>query len=143
VLLVQQITEIAQEIALDTPQWLTLSEGSSNNSFIALRYSNAADSIQVRYRANGGTAVQINTTTIDRSNFNKIAFRWKANDFSLWINGSLIETNTTLDIITANNLNRLKLANMSGGQNLYSKVREIRIYDKYESDSEMEKLTTL
>jgi hypothetical protein len=129
--------------ALDTPQWLTLSEGSSNNSFIALRYSNAADSIQVRYRANGGTAVQINTTTIDRSNFNKIAFRWKANDFSLWINGSLIETNTTLDIITANNLNRLKLANMSGGQNLYSKVREIRIYDKYESDSEMEKLTTL
>jgi hypothetical protein len=128
---------------LDTPQWLTLSEDSLSDSFIALRYSNTGDSIQVRYQANGGSAVQINTTTIDRSNFNKIAFRWKANDFSLWINGNLIETNTTLDIITTNNLNTLKFSNMSGGQRLYAKVKEIRIYDKYESNSVMAELTTL
>ncbi len=93
--------------------------------------------------SSAGTAVQITTTTIDRTNFNKIAFRWKANDFSLWINGNLIETNTTLDIITANNLNRLTFGTWTNGQKLYAKVREIRIYDEYESDAEMTKLTTL
>ena len=129
--------------AISPPQWVSLSEGSSNNSYISIRYNTSANSIQVRYVANGGSAVQISTTTIDRSNFNKIAFRWKANDFSLWINGSLIQTQTTWDIITANNLNRLSLELPSGGQNIYGKVREIRIYDKYESDAEMTKLTTL
>jgi hypothetical protein len=129
--------------AISTPQWVSLSEGSSNNSYISIRYNTGANAIQVRYLANGGSAVQMSTTSIDRSNFNKIAFRWKANDFSLWINGSLIQTQTTWDIITANNLNRLSLELPSGGQNLYGKVREIRIYDEYESDSEMAKLTTL
>ena len=129
--------------AIVTPQWITLSEGSSNNSYISIRYNTGADSIQVRYVADGGSAVSISTTSINRSNFNKIAFRWKANDFSLWVNGSLIQTQTTWDIITANNLNRLSLELPSGGQNIYGKVREIRIYDKYESDSEMAKLTTL
>ncbi len=129
--------------ATSSPAWISLSEGSSYNSYISIRYNTGANEIQVRYVANGGSAVQMSTTTIDRSNFNKIAFRWKANDFSLWINGSLIQTQTTWDIITANNLNRLSLELPSGGQNLYGKVREIRIYDKYESDSEMTKLTTL
>ena len=129
--------------AISTPQWISLSEDSSNNSYISIRYNTSANSVQIRYQANGGSAVSISTTSIDRSNFNKIAFRWKANDFSLWINGSLIQTQTTWDIITANNLNRLSLELPSGGQNLYGKVREIRIYDEYESDSEMAKLTTL
>ena len=129
--------------ATSSPAWISLSEGSSYNSYISIRYNTGANAIQVRYVANGGSAVQMSTTTIDRSNFNKIAFRWKANDFSLWINGSLIQTQTTWDIITANNLNRLSLELPSGGQNLYAKVREIRIYDKYESDAEMTKLTTL
>ena len=129
--------------AISAPQWITLSEGTSNNSYISIRYNTGANAIQVRYVANGGSAVQISTTSIDRSNFNKIAFRWKANDFSLWINGNLIQTETTWDIITANNLNRLTFGTSSNSQRLYGKVREIRIYDKYESDAEMTKLTTL
>ena len=129
--------------AISTPQWVSLSEGSSNNSYISIRYNTSANSVQIRYQANGGSAVSISTTITDRSDFNKIAFRWKANDFSLWINGSLIQTQTTWDIITANNLNRLSLELPSGGQRLYGKAKEIRIYDEYESDAEMVKLTTL
>ena len=131
--------------AIVTPQWITLSEGNSDNSYIVIRYSSSANTIQVRYKANGGSPVQISTTSVDRGNFNKVAFRWKSNDFSLWINGNLIETQTTWDIITANNLDRLRLSypNASAIQEFFGKLKEIRIYDKYESDAEMAKLTTL
>jgi hypothetical protein len=71
----------------------------------------------------------------------KIAFKYKENDFALWVNGTKVGTDT--NGITSIGLNELAFDNGSGGANFYGKTKNLKVYPTALSDAELEALTTI
>ena len=74
--------------------------------------------------------------------FNKIAFKWKANDFALWVNG--VETDTVSSGVTstANTLNALEFEMFNDSSNFYGKVKSVAVFKEALTDAELESLTS-
>ena len=49
-----------------------------------------------------------NYTLTDAKSFNKIAFKYKQNDFSLYVNGIEVATDTSGNVLPANTLNNFE-----------------------------------
>jgi hypothetical protein len=83
-------------------------------------------------------------TVTNTTDYNKIAFKWKVNDFALWINGVEVATDTSGGVIAANTLNRIDFHNQANSsvQNFYGKVKALAVFNEALSDSELTQLTT-
>jgi len=71
---------------------------------------------------------------------NKFAFKYKENDFALWVNG--VEVGTDLIGVVPTGLNKLSFDNGSGSSPFYGKVKQLQIFKTALSDSELATLTT-
>jgi len=77
------------------------------------------------------------------TNFNKIAFKWKVNDFALWINGTEVATDSSGSTFPANDLDRLNLSGQNGIASLaQAKIKSLAVFNEALSDSELTQLTT-
>ena len=77
------------------------------------------------------------------TNFNKIAFKWKVNDFALWINGTEVATDSSGSTFPANDLDRLNLSGQNGISSLaQAKIKSLAVFNEALSDSELTQLTT-
>lgn len=121
---------------------ICLSDGTtSNRVFIGLRL----DTGYIYYFViGGGSTVASHITSTTSLNFSKVAVKWKANDFALWINGSEIATDTSGSSFSANTLSTINLNEGDGaGFDFYGKIRDIRVYNTKEmTDSEVDILLT-
>jgi phosphotransferase system IIB component len=90
--------------------------------------------------SNSGTQANITHTTSDVLSYNKIAFKYKANDFALWVNGTEvgIDGNGT----APSGLNQALFNEGGGALDFYGKVKDFRLYDTALSDSELQALTS-
>jgi len=76
------------------------------------------------------------------TNFNKIAFLWKLNDFALWINGVEVATDSSGSTFPANDLDRLNLSGQNGVSSLaQAKIKAIAVFNEALSDAELNNLT--
>jgi hypothetical protein len=82
----------------------------------------------------------ISTTLNDSTLFSKVAYKYKANDFALWVNGFRIGVDTNGSVPTG--LSELAFDNGAGGNNFYGKTKEIGYYDAVLTDAELEALTS-
>jgi hypothetical protein len=130
------------EIALlenDGVNSISISSG-SNNDRVLISYNSIG-----RLDANilSGSAYQaiFNYTGVSNTKaFNKIAFKYKENDFALWVNG--IEVATDSSGITPVGLNVLNFSTASiAAANFYGKTRMVAVFP-YLSDDELECLTS-
>ena len=71
---------------------------------------------------------------------NKIAFKYKANDFALWING--VEVDTSNSGSTPSGLDTIRFDAGTGGSPLYGNLKETAIFKSALTDSELESLTS-
>jgi len=91
----------------------------------------------------GGSTVASHITSTTSLNFSKVAVKWKANDFALWINGSEISTDTSGSSFSANTLNTLQMNEGDGaGFDFYGKVKGLATYNRALTDTELYTITS-
>ena len=122
----------------DTLRWINLNDGGTSNR-VAFYYR--TDENQLTYLVSSGSTQVFSTVTLSSaSSFNKIAAKYKQNDFSLWINGYELITDTSGN--TPIGLNEISFDNAVGGDNFYGNTKQIQYYDSALTDSELEELTS-
>jgi hypothetical protein len=131
--------EIAALANDGTSREITISDGSTINRII-LSFDNL-NRIRVKY-INAATNVFDEFYVTDITEYNKIAIRSREDDFSLWINGTLIAAETSGSILPINTLNRLNFDNAYGGLPFYGKTKMVAVFP-YLSNDEMECLTSI
>jgi len=121
-----------------TYRQLTLNDGTTNNR-ILVDFTDTSN--QIRVFCSSGSVSQVSETfnVTSSLSFNKIAFKWKLNDFALWVNGVEVATDTSG--ITPIGLNKLSFNNGAGSFDFYGKVRQLQVYNTALSDEQLLQLT--
>ncbi len=136
--------EIAALANSGTTRAIYVSNGTTANRFW-LEFDAAANRFEARYIANGTTSANFFHTVSDIKDFNKIAFKWKENDFSLYVNGLEVGNDTSGSAISADTLNRIDFHNQASSsvQNFFGKTKALAVWKEALSDSELQSLTTI
>ena len=118
---------------------ITISDGTLTNRItLTLGNSNISGFINVNNSTQYTFFESITTT-----DFNKIAIKFKANDFAVWINGVEYDVDTSGSIFSANTLNVINFANATITDNdFYGKVKALAVFNEALNDSELTQLTT-
>jgi hypothetical protein len=80
------------------------------------------------------------TTISEITNYNKIAVKYKENDFALWVNGSSIAVDTTGN--SPIGLNILEFQEANGTSDFYGNVRSVAVFKEALTDEELAKITS-
>ena len=120
---------------------VTLSDGTTANR-ITLENRPVANQIKVFIVVSGTNVMQSTQTLTDVKAFNKMAIKWKQNDFAWFVNGVKIHTDTSGNTFSANTLNRLGFDRGDGFTLLESKVKQLQVYKTALTDLEIESLTS-
>jgi hypothetical protein len=130
--------EVAALTSINNFESISLSDGTNQNKIRLLLGSvlNRA-SFQV---TDGNTAQAfISFDMTDITDFNKIALKYKENDFAFWLNGVEVGTDTSGTVPT---INQLLFTNGGTGNNFIGKVKSVAVYKEALTDSELTCLTS-
>ena len=130
--------EIASLRSVGNFESIALSDGSNDNRH---RFYLSDDSNEVVYQAQVSASNQcfLKVTTSDLTAFNKIALKYKQDDFAFWINGTEVATDSSGNVPSLSELN----FNSGNSFNAFQgKVREVRTYRTALTDAELTALTT-
>jgi hypothetical protein len=126
-----------QALASDsTDKVITMSDGSTSNRVQV--YFNSSNQI-VGGLISGGSGQAAITYSTDIKLVSKIAFKYKQNDFALWVNGSEVGTDVVGNPATG--LNVIDFDNGAGGANFYGKLKGLAVYNEALSKSQLMQLT--
>jgi len=133
--------EMAALVSLnDDENTVSLSDGTNINT-IRLQFNTLNNNVRV-FVGNGNTQVNSNITISDITAFNKFAFKYKQNDFALWINGSEVITDTSGNTFAAGTLNKLGFVRGDNTEYLFGKVRQLQVYKTALTDAQLTSLTS-
>jgi hypothetical protein len=121
--------------------YVSISSGSALNR-ATIRFTSATNNLACQYVISGSNQTSMDNVLSDRTKFNKIAFKYKENDFAVWVNGFELSTDLIGSTLTSDTLNELSFDNGSGVANFYGKTKEIGVYDTVLTDAELEALTS-
>ena len=119
-------------------KYYSLSDGTSSNR-IRIGYSLTDNSIRALVISQGTNVFDYTHTISNIELFSKIALSYKQDDFSFWIDGVKVHTDTSGNTPTA--LSRLAFDNGSGGDKLFAKVKQLQVYDTALTDNQLIQLT--
>ena len=123
----------------NTTRRISLSDGSIDER-ITIYFGTGSNVVQ-GFVFSSGTEYSFNQTLSDTTSFNKIALKWKVDDFAVWINGN--EYDVSISGGVPSGLNKLSFDRGDTNLNpLYAKVKQLQVYDTALTDSELETLTT-
>jgi hypothetical protein len=121
-----------------TNRIISVSDGSGNNR-IVVKYDNSSNIIE-----GGLTDGGVDQASIQHSynvvNNAKIAFKYKANDFALWVNG--VEVGTDNSGTTASGLDTLNFDNGSGGSIFLGNAKKVLYFSTALTDTQLAELTS-
>ena len=116
---------------------ITLSDGSSNLVRFIYESSRIRTSVE-----NGSSQQDYFITGVNDNERNKVAITFKENEFKVYHNGVLKDTDTSGDIPTG--LDKLNFASQSGtSRHFEGKVYDTRVYDRVLTEAEAITLTTI
>jgi len=115
---------------------ISLSDG-TNSNFISIQYSNASN----RLIFSTSVATFMQTFSYDITYNLKLAFKYKENDFAMWVNGVEVVVDALGGL--PSNLSELAFDRGDGGSPFYGKVKDLRVYKTALTDSELTTLTTI
>jgi hypothetical protein len=119
---------------------ITLNNG-SNSQVLVLEYTSTVNQIRV-FSSNGSLQFNEYITISDLTNFNKIAIKYKVNNFAIWVNGLELATDLIGTTFSSGTLTNLNFDDGSGNADFYGKTKEIGYYDEILTDAELETLTS-
>jgi len=121
---------------------ITISDGSNNNN-LTISY-NATGRLDVNLRVAGAFQFICNYTGITSTNWNKIAVKYKENDFALWVNGVEVFTDAIGSCPSASTFTDLAFGAASTGVTPFlGQVQELMLFPTALTDTELIALTTL
>ena len=125
-----------------TRRAISLSDGTNTNRLV-LRYDNASNRVQGFIQVGGATNGNINDNSYTITNFLKIAYKWKAGDFALWINGDEVGTTADATSFGAGVLTEMQFNEGDGaGDEYYGKVKQLQVYKTALTDVQLAALTS-
>jgi len=132
--------EIAALADDNTYRILSLSDGTKNER-VYMQYTNASNTVSVVVKYGGVTQANMVYVLSDATNFSKVAIKYKANDFALWVDG--VERDTDTSGNTPTTLNKLQFnEGDSSGNEFYGKCKALAVFNEALSPSELTQLTT-
>jgi len=123
-----------------TRRVITITDGTTNK-ILKVEYKNTSNQIEA-VLLDGITQCLILYTLTDSTSQNKIAFKYKLNDFALWVNGVKVGTDISGTTFTANTLNKISF-DLFGANYFYGKIKNLQLYKTALTDEELQQLTTL
>ena len=131
-----EIAALADDLTFRT---ISVSDGTTSNRSV-LRYGGTSNFINVLASSGGSNVFDNNFTLSEITDFNKIAIKYKANDFALWVNGNEVKTDTSGAAPV--NLSQVQFSNAVGNSNIfYGKVKGLAVYNEALSESQLMQLT--
>ena len=112
----------------------------TNSNVVALLYRPTVNEIWMQVRSNG-VETNIKIYNVNQLQNNKIAIKYKENDFALWVNGVKEGTNTSGS--TPVSLDNIKFTRGDGGEVFTGNVKQVAVFNEALSDAELATLTTL
>jgi len=132
-----EIAALADDLTFRT---ISVSDGTTSNR-IVLRYGGTSNFINVLASSGGSNVFDNNFTLSEITDFNKIAIKYKVNDYALWVNGNKVKTDTSGAAPVG--LSQVQFANAVGNSNIfYGKVKCIAVFKEALSDTELVTLTS-
>ena len=116
-------------------------DNNTANNRIELRYGAASNRLQLVARSSGSVQASISNSDYNILLSNKVAIKYKANDFALWINGVEVGTDTSGNAPSV--LSELAFDDGNGTSDFYGKVREVQVFTEALTDEQLQKLTTI
>jgi len=120
-------------------RFISILNGTNANNGFFLFYGGATNRIRFQYNTSTENFNFI-TTDFNSENNNKIAFKYKSNDISIWFNGIEVKTDTTISS-TPVGLDNLSF-NRSGSELFYGNTKNIQVFTTALSDEELEYITS-
>jgi len=118
---------------------LSLSDGTDAER-IYIQYTSTTNQVSAVLKTGSATQANIQHTLTDETVFSKMAFKWKANDFALWIDGVEVGTDTSGSVPSG--LNRLALDRQLNTNTFFGKVKQLQVYKTALTDAQLTSLTT-
>jgi hypothetical protein len=138
-ILYAEISALAND---ETNRYITISDG-SNTNYIRLTYTTTSNQLGARYYVNGSFQCALTHSLTDETEFIKAAFKWKENDFALWVNGVEVATDTSGNVNPENTFYRLDFSRYDGIFPFNSNTKDLKVYPKALADVQLEDLTTI
>ena len=113
----------------------------TRNERVYVQYTNASNTIAVVVKNGNVTQANISHSLTDETQNTKVAFRYKANDFAFYINGSQIGTDTSGS--TPVGLNNFSFDQGNGANYFYGNVKQVAVFNEALTNAELATLTTL
>ena len=118
---------------------ISLSNGTTSNR-VTIELDGA--NIKVRFVV-GGSSIGIFNYAINIKETLKIAAKYKANDFALWVNGTERVAITSGSSFSNNTLSELAFDRGDGNEIFQGNVKQVAVFNEALTDSELATLTTL
>jgi hypothetical protein len=112
---------------------------SSYNNRIALRYMPTSNQINV-YLYNGTVQSEFYYNLSNVLDFNKIAFKYQQNNFSLYVNGIEVGADTSGTTFSANTLQKVDF-DFENNYFFYGKIKGVYVFNEALTDDELQQLT--
>ena len=119
---------------------LTLSDNSTSDR-VSIDFTSTDNQIRSFSSSGGSTVANMTSTVSDANQFNKVAVKYKLNDYALWINGVEVATDTNANVPIG--LNELSFDNGGGSNDFYGNVKCVAVFKEALTDEELECLTTI
>ena len=124
-----------------TVRSIALSDGTGVNR-INIRFRSESNEVEYSLFVNGETTKTITYNVSDTTNFHKMAALYKEDDLKFYVNGFLVGSFVSANMLPTNTLNQLNFDSGAGLSNLYGKTKQIQYFDSALTDSELETLTS-
>jgi len=135
--------EIAALANYNLQRWISLSDGTHNNT-IKIGILNSATDYKIAVEVRSGGVNQAflayNFGAVEPT-FVKVAFKYKENDFALWVNGTEVATDTSGS--TPIGLNKLAFDRGDDAQKFEGKAKALAVYKESLTDAQLQSLTTI
>jgi hypothetical protein len=118
-----------------TSRRISISDGGTSNR-VSIEIDETADRLKLFIDSNS-----LQVDNIGLTNFTKICGKYKANDYSLWVNGFELATLTTSSNVPSG-LDRLNFDGGNLSNDFYGNTKQIQYFDTALTDSELEQLTS-
>ena len=133
-----EISALANDL---TSRYISINQNTSER--VVIRYSTVNNQVQAFTTVAATTQANITHTLTNQTDLIKIAFKYKLNDFSLWINGVEVGTDTSGSVSAANSFDNLTFDQGNGAFPFYGNVKDIKLYNTTLTDQELIALTTI
>ena len=119
-------------------RFICLSDG-TNQNVVILGYISTDDRIRIFIKSSNSTQANNTATTVTATNFNKIAVKYKENDFALFVNGT--ETFSDTSGSAPIGLNELEFE-FGSGSLFEGKIKTVAVFKEALTDAQLISLTS-